>query len=482
MLRKVGNFLLVNNSVRQTFVKNTFWLFVGETVNRLFKFVLILYAARILGVAGWGTLSYAFGVVGLFLMLSDLGLNVLIIREIAKKSEQKFQYLSTAFFIRLTLLIVSVCLALITVPYISNIPDLRNILFVVALLFAFDSIRELLISLLRALEEMEKEALIKIINGLLTGILGLMVLFLIPSVENLAYVYLAGSTIGLVITIYILRKYLKNILWSFSRDLVQPILQTTWPLFIFGVIGIVMTNTDIVMLGWWKTPADIGLYSAAQRLIQFLLIIPNLIAIAMFPIFSKLFAKDIVQLRTALEKTLALIFLLSLPIVTGGILLGEEIMLVVFGASYVSSTLVFQIFLGTVLIMFPMLVVNNYIFVQNQQQKFIWPMIGGVLLNIILNFVFIQKFGIYGAASATALSSFILAIFMWDRAKQISYFEIFPHIKKIILATIVMGVLTLWLKRLGLNVFFNITLSALTFSCVLFVLKEPILREIKKLF
>lgn len=482
MLKKIGNLLLVNNSVRQTFIKNTFWLFVGETVSRLFKFILILYATRILGVAGWGTLSYVFSVVGLFLILSDLGLNVLVTREVAKQSEQKFQYLSTAFFIRLTLLIVSVCLVLITVPYISNIPESKNVLFVVAILFAFDSIRELLVALLRALEQMEKEAFIKIINGLSTGILGLTILFLTPSVENLAYAYLTGSIIGLVVTIYTLRKYLKNILENFTRNLIQPILQTTWPLFIFGVIGVIMTNTDIVMLGWWKTPTDIGLYSAAQRLIQFLLIIPNLIAIAMFPIFSKLFSTDTTQLRTALEKTLTLIFLLSLPTVTGGILLGQEIILVVFGASYVNSTLVFQIFLGMILTMFPMLIINNYIFVQNQQQKFIWLMTGGVLLNIALNFILIQKFGIYGAALATVLSNFILAIFMWHKAKKISYFEIFPHIKKIMLATIVMGIIIFWLKYFGLNIFLNIVLSGLTFFYILFITKEPILQEAKRLF
>ena len=482
MLRKVGNFLFVNNSVRQTFVKNTFWLFVGEIVNRLFKFILVLYAARILGVAGWGTFSYVFGVVSLFLVLSDLGLNVLVTREVAKKNEQEFQYLSTAFFIRLVLLIVSTCLILIIVPYISNIPEIRNILLIVALLLAFDSIRELLISLLRAMEQMEKEAFIKIIAGLLTGIFGLVVLFWIPSVENLVYAHLAGSAIGLALTVYILKKYLKNILRNFSKNLVRPILETTWPLFIFGVIGVVMINTDIVMLGWWKTPVDIGWYSAAQRLIQFLLIIPSLIATAMFPIFSKLFSKDMAQLRNAFEKTLVFMFLLGLPMAVGGMLLGKEIMLVVFGASYANSTLVFQIFLGMILIMFPMLIINNYIFVQNQQQKFVRPMIGGVFLNIVLNFFLIQKFGIYGAATATVLSNFILAVFMWQKAKKISYFEIFPHIKKIVMATIVMGVATLGLKYLGLNLFLNIALSGLIFFYILFMLKEPILREIKNLF
>ena len=107
MIRRIKSFLFVNNSLSQTLIKNTFWLFLGEVISRLLKFFLVLYAARILGVAGWGIFAYAISVVSLFFIFADLGLDRLIIREISKDSLEKMRYLSTAFFFRLILLIIN---------------------------------------------------------------------------------------------------------------------------------------------------------------------------------------------------------------------------------------------------------------------------------------------------------------------------------------------------------------------------------------
>ncbi|MEK7569270.1 MAG: flippase [Patescibacteria group bacterium] len=481
MIERVKSFLFTNNSIRQTLVKNTFWLSVSEVGSRLLKFALILYAARILGVSDWGVFSYALGMASLFLVISDLGLNNLITREMAKKSEARFQYLSTAFFIRIALLIIAIVIILAIVPQISDITTV-GILFIVALGAAIDSVRDFLVSLHRAMERMEKETFIKISASLLTSILGIMVLLRAPSIINLAYAYLAGSIIGLLIALYTLRREISDLTTHLSVDLVLPILKITWPLFIFGIIGVIMTYTDIAMIGWWKNSLDVGLYSVAQRLIQFLLVIPNLIAIAMFPVFSKLLTENPAELRPTLEKTLAWMFLLGLPLFAGGIVLGKEIIVVIFGAAYAPGGPVFQILLLTILLMFPMLIINNYIFVLNQHKKFVSLMVGGALFNILLNFILVKKFGILGAATGTTLSNLVLGILMWQKARKISYFEILSHIKKIILATLVMGGFSFVFKTADLHVILNILFSGAVFFYVLVLLKEPLLRDTRPAF
>lgn len=481
MLQKIRGFLFTNSSTRQIVAKNTFWLFSGEIITRLLKFLPIFYAARILGTEGWGVFSYILGTASLFLMLSDFGLNNLVTREIAGESKQKLQYLATAFFIRVALIVIAVALMFFIFPYISRMHDARHILLVIAITIALDSLRDFYIAVHRAMERMEKEATIKIVVGILTTIFGVSALMLMPSIENLAYAYLAGSSIGLIITIFSLRNYVLYTFEYFSKNLVGVILRTAWPLFIFGIIGAVMTYTDIVMLGWWKSPGDIGLYTAAQRLIQFLLVIPGLMALTTLPLFSRLVVENTGKLKIALEKTVSLALAFGLPIVSGGIILARDIITLVFGEQYASSTIVFQIFLGMLVIMFPTAIIGNYTLVYNAQKKFIRTTIIGAFINIILNILLIPKFGIYGAAFATMFSSSLLGILIWLKMKKISYFAILPHIKKIIMATMIMTLTTFSLKYFGVNLFLNIGISVATFAYALYLLQEPLLQEAKKI-
>jgi len=482
MFQQIKRFLFTNNSIRQTFLKNTFWLFCGEISSKLFKFILILYAARILGVAGWGIFAYTISIVSLFFIFADLGIDRLIIREVSKNSEKKFQYLSTAFFSRTILLIFATFLILIIVPRISNVIEGRKILLITALFLGFDSIRGFFLVIYRALEQMEKEAFVKLLTNLLIVIFGFIILFSNPSVINFAYAYLAGSSIGLIVAFYMIRKHTADILKNFSFNLIKPIWKITWPFFVFGITGAVMTYTDMVMLGWWKTPIDLGIYSVAQRLIQFLLIIPSYIAMATFPIFSRLIEKDEERLKIIFEKILSLILLLALPIVLGGILLGKEIMLLAFGSSYIDSTIVFQIFLVGLITTFPILIVSNYIFAKNIQRKFILYAIGSMLLNIIMNVLLIQKLGVSGAAIATVTSNSIFNIIVCGIARKIGNIKILSHVKKIIIATIGMGIVTFFSKYFNLNLFVNIGISIIFFFYVLYILKEPLLREFKNIF
>ena len=54
MTEKIKSFLFENKTLRQTVVKNVFWLFSGQMIGRLLRAAVVVYAARILGAEGWG--------------------------------------------------------------------------------------------------------------------------------------------------------------------------------------------------------------------------------------------------------------------------------------------------------------------------------------------------------------------------------------------------------------------------------------------
>ena len=173
--------------------------------------------------------------------------------------------------------------------------------------------------------------------------------------------------------------------------------------------------------------------------------------------------------------------LIGIPITFGGLILANQIIPLVFGQTYLGAISVFQVLMIMLLASFPLILLINSIFVYNQQKKLVVANIFGVVVNVILNFFLIPKFGITGAAVATLASTSMIAWTMWRKMKEINNFEILPTLKTVILPVMVMSLIILTLKYFGIGVIFNIVISSAVYFWVLFSIKRSIFTELKEI-
>lgn len=483
MLKKFKSFLFENKTTRQTIAKNTLWLFSGTAGGRIIRIVVTVLAARILGAEQWGVFAYATTLAAFFSIFSDIGINAILTREIAKDRAVKDRYLSTAFYLKIALLAASTVLILFAAPFLIKIDGVREILPFVALLFVFDGLRGFALSLNRAFELMEREAAVELATNAAITILGVAVLLIAPSPQSLAMAYAAGAGIGAIIALWTLRGHFRHVLTRFTAHLVRPIITSAWPFALLGLLGTIMTNTDVIMMGWILSATDVGLYSAALRIVQMLYMVPGLLSGAMLPVFSRL-AQDRSRdkMSSLLTTTISLLTLIALPIALGGIILSRHLVDVVFGAEYAGSASALQILFLTILILYPLSPAGNVIFAYDKQKHFIGFIAIGALSNVILNAILIPELGINGAAIATIGAQALAYFFVWRKLQGIVTFKVFPNIKRGIVASAAMAVFTLALDSAGANVFVNIVLSMGIYLALLVALKEPLLKEAKSVF
>ena len=433
MFSKLKSFLLENTTVSQTITKNTFWLFFGQLISRLFRAAIVIYAARMLGAESWGAFAYALGVATFLTIFSDIGINALITKETARDLELKDQYLATAFFIKLGLLAILILGVIIFFPYLTRIPEAALVMPILMFVFVFDTLRDLGSALSRALEKMQIEAGIQIFTNLAIAVLGFLFLTTEETGQSLAYAYALGSGLGLAAMFYTLRRHFRDIFDNFNRALVKAIIVTAWPFGLLGIMGVVMLNTDIIMLGWLRQPAEVGYYSAAQKLIQVLYVLPALFAASVFPIVAKLVRTDALAVKKLLEKSVALVILVSLPIALLGIVLAEPIIELLFGMEYAPSILTFRILMATIVIVYPASLLGYAIFAYDEQKNFIWFVAVAALGNVLFNFLLIPKFGIEGAAVSTIITQLLTNALIWRKVKKITGLTIWPQIKHYLL-------------------------------------------------
>ncbi len=474
-LGEIKKFMFENTSLKQTLLKNTFWLSFGNIAGRFIKAILIIYSARVLGVAGYGTFSYILTLAAFLSLFADLGVTAIITREGAKDHTRLPFFLATAFYMKLGLSFISVLTVIFVAPFFTQIPDAMKLLPLAALLIVLDNFRDLFISIGRSQQRMEKEALINIFTYIAITISGIVALVIFSSVKSLIIGYIIGSATGTLFAFILFRHHFVGIWHHYDKTLFKKIFAEGWMFALWGLLGGIMLNTDTIMLGWLTNAQEVGYYSAAQRTILILYTIPALLASAFFPVFAKLANKDDSRFSSVFEKSIKISLMIALPMIAGGLILSYKIIQLLYGNAYTPSVTTFSILLFTVLIVFPSTFIGNAIFAYNKHKVFVGFLTLGVLSNVTLNYLLIPRFGIEGSAVATIIAQLLANGLGFIEMKKINNFKVLKYLPKIFMATIVMSILTLFLNNLGVNVVINIMISSIVYFGILYLLKESLL-------
>lgn len=478
MFSKVKKALFENRSAKQTLLKNMFWLAFGQVGSKFIKAAITIYAARVLGASGYGTLSYILSLAGFFTIFADIGVSSILTRETAKNPEEEDRYFSTVAVIKLVLLIFTAALIVFIAPYFSKIPEAKMMVPFVALLIFFDGLRDLSVAFFRGKEKMELDAIVTVSTNFFITLFGFISLYFWVSYKSLFIAYIVASFCGFLIAAYFLRGKWLKIKRNFSKQLVIPITKSAWPMAVGGMIGSFLFNVDVVMLGWWRPDYEIGFYSAAQRIVGLIYNIPGLLAAAIFPMFSRYIRiGDNDKISSLSSRTITILLMAAIPIIIGGILLRDQVVKLVYGPGYAASANVFSIMIISIIVIFPFSILNDLVFAYDKQKKMLKYSFIAALTNIALNFLLIPYYGIIGATIATTLANVFNVGMLWRFVKKINNFFVLPYLYKIVISTLIMGVAVIIFKNIGVSLIINVIFSAGTYFALLFILRDTVFLE-----
>jgi O-antigen/teichoic acid export membrane protein len=476
--QKIKEMFFINRNAKQTVVKNTVWLGASTMVGRGIRAIIIILAARMLGAEGYGLFSYAMGLAAFWSIVSDFGLSAFMTREISKKPDEKSKYVSTIIILKMLVLGATFLLTLLSVPLMARLPGSQPLVILAAFLVLFDNIRSFGFAFSRAQNRMEIEGITIVVTEIAITSLALIALFLFPSPASLSLAYIIGSAIGSLFIFLLLRKSVQKLYGGFDRTLVKTILKSASPFVITGMFGGLMINIDTVILGFFRSAEELGLYAAAQRPVQLLYVLPALIAASIFPLLNQaIFKNETEKIRSLLEKSLQSVLLLALPLTLGGIILAGPLIALFFGSEYMGATLAFQLLLITVLFIFPGNIFGNAIFSYDKQVRLLWTTGLAALANVGFDLLLIPRYGISGSAVATVISQVIVNVLNWRILYECIPFSFVGKLKKVFLATIVMSAVTLLLTILHTHVLITLGVSIIVYGGLLLLLRESLVSD-----
>ena len=209
--------------------------------------------------------------------------------------------------------------------------------------------------------------------------------------------------LGLCIMEYSFKKKIQ------SGDKIYPIsarkiLSLSLPMLVTATTAVVMNQSGLIMLGIFRSEAEVGHYEIATKLATLTMFVMQAIDSIVAPKFSALFhSNKLDELFFLAKKSAKLIFWTSTPILLILVFLGKPLISLLYGPNFRAA------YWAMVL-----LILGQFINSITGSTGFFMNMTGerkivsiSMIFNIILNIVFIPQFGIYGAA-LSGMSSIIL--------------------------------------------------------------------------
>jgi O-antigen/teichoic acid export membrane protein len=157
---------------------------------------------------------------------------------------------------------------------------------------------------------------------------------------------------------------------------------------------------------------EIGYFMAAVALVETLYFIPDAIGIAVFPAFSRIYGYSIDALRKTYERMIKYVIIISAAVCVGCILVGGNILLLIYGNEFEYSIEVLNVFIFYWAFMFFDNIMSNLLFSINKENVQVKIMGLACIINVVLNIVLIEQYGYIGSAYAILATEGTIVVIM----------------------------------------------------------------------
>ena len=184
------------------------------------------------------------------------------------------------------------------------------------------------------------------------------------------------------------------------------------PVFSVGVGGKFISYFDTLMLTYFGTLEQVGVYNIILPTALLFMIVVSSVASVFMPMVSELWTrKNYEKVRKSMQLAYRYIFLFGLPFLLSFVIFSDVIIRLMFGKAYLIGNIAFKILLVGIIFNFLLEINKSYLVGIGRPKNVFSIVLFGSLMNIVLNLILIPKFNILGAAVATSVSYLLMSIY-----------------------------------------------------------------------
>ncbi len=464
-------------TLKRKIAHNTIVQLAGKSISTVLGLITIFLVIRSLGAEKFGWYTTAIGFLQFVGIFSDFGFTITTANLLSEPKFDKQKLLNNLFTLRI-----------ITAALFQGIAPLLFLLFpypievkiavaITSLSFFAISINHVFIGYFQT----HLKAQIITVGELIGRSVLLIGVILLTKIQAAFLPFMIILTSASIINALYLFYRMPKVHFEFDREILKAVFQKIYPTALCIIFNSFYLQGDRVILPLFTVQSQVGFYGAAYRVLDVIVQIAALTMGILSPLLVYFYSRDQhTEFKKHLQMSFDLMALLLIPMMIGASALAEPIMRFVGGDEFVGSGKILTWLSWTVLGICMGIVYGYTALAINKQKQAVWIYLSDAIISVVGYFIFIPRFGIYGAAGVTIFSEIYAGtMLMWLVYKNTDFTPKFKSVIKILLSGLIMYLCIKYIKLP--HVLLSIALGGIVYliSILLFkVVSKETIREL----
>ncbi len=379
--------------------------------------IIVGLLTRALGPEGYGHYSLIFAYLFIFTTLADLGLYSILVREVSRRDADEKLIVSNVLSLRLFALLLFLVIGNLTALFLNYPIEVKLGILVASIFSIFSSLVQLLTGIFQKHLKLYYVSLADVAaRGVQLGL----VFWAVRNGNSLSFFIWAVvfSEIVHFLLIFWFSRRLVRVGLSFDIIYWRKIATTTLPVAVSLVFVLLYFKLDTVLLSLLRPAYDVGVYSAAYKVLETIIFFPAIYLGLVMPLMSRHALDDRKSFKVIFKKSFDVLSIFAVPTMVFIYLRAADIINLIGGAQFVQSISILRILSVAIFLIFFGNLGGNALIALDLQKKGMWIYFVGAIFNIGANIFFIPKYSYYAAAGTTVVTELLVTILLFWLIKK----------------------------------------------------------------
>jgi len=402
----------LDKNTKDVFLKSSSTVLI-QIIGISARLLTSIFLGRILGASGLGDVNLINQVITVLIVVSMFGMDHVLVKKISigffdKNRNSIGNTIYSSLIINISIAIVLTVLGVLGAGFISDLfstPKIKTPLTLSVLVLVPQTISTIFSCVVNGFDKIWQSRLLKDFSTSLFVLFGLGISWALNiriDIFSVILIYVIARMLTFMMATLYLKKIFKPIFIKGAID--KSMLKMAKPLFFVSATTLLTSSVDIFMLGWLTDSSNIGLYTVTTRLVLFIAFFLQITNSAISPKIATFFAKNqIKEINVMVRQVTFWLIIIGVLSTLFFLLFGHSI-LGLWGDEFKEAYYCLIILCFGQLVNISTGCSGVLLIMSGNERVFSIISVIFLILNIILNYILINLYGIVGAAIATSTS------------------------------------------------------------------------------
>ncbi len=387
-----------------TVSKNIFWSTLTSVLQLYTGSIVFIVLAKLMPVHDFGILSFGFSLSALVVIVADFGFSLMIMKDYPHQASGHADYISNSIWAKMLLAFISTLLfgTYLILFYEGEWLKVGGLYIVFAVVFSFIAYLQALLKVQNRFHKFTESTVVYAV----AVTIAIVIYWQFPTtLVQLVFYLLLAKVAQLLWTVYLSRESFSG--FSYNGKMVANLLKNSWSFGLHTILGVFYFMIDTQIISLYLGATEVALYQSVFRIVLILLIFSDIVSSVLLPYLSFKYYN-----RENITELVSKIFLYLLIIGCSLFLLltsfKNQILEMLYTPEYQEAAILVLPFSIVVILRTVSSLLGNLLTISNRQVYRVITVCCSLVVSVVLNFIFIPKYGIWAAAWISVLVHLVL--------------------------------------------------------------------------